>query len=260
MNVTSSLWRNRTRTARLLTFAAVTALLMTGCASDQTNTSRQAEDVNAGLVGSEQSSASPAPVSQDDEDAVNDSEETTDENPQANQTSPEATPSDNESESVEPIESTKPSDDRVGSWVSYKTRNCVTNATSENIVLEWDSNMQNGKSEYLKPSELKKTLGPSAFDCAVSYATFNGETGYFNIEGKALKTENIGTELYFSFPGEPVRPVRSDKFAALTWADESKPGRSLKARASTTDELVKYDQIKVYPIEIRISETQTSSG
>lgn len=237
----------------MLTFTAVASLLMTGCASEQASTSRQAEGV-AAVVGSEQPSASPTAAPTSDEDTNTDSNETTDENSQAEQASPEATPSEIATESIEPT------DNRVASWVSYKTRNCVTNATSANIVLEWNPNMQNGKSEYLKPSELKKTLGPSAFDCAVSYATFNGEFGDFTIEGKALETENDGRGITFRFSGEPVRPVRSDKFAVLTWADEANPGRTLKARASTTDELEQYDQIQVYPIEIRISETRTSSG
>lgn len=158
------------------------------------------------------------------------------------------------------ISSASPTVDRNASWTAYKTRICVTNTSSTNIALEWNPNMQNGKSEYLKPSELKRTLGPNAFDCAVSYATLNAEFGDFTIDGKALETENNGVEIYFRFPGEPHRIVRSDRFAVLTWPDEAKPGRSLKARATTTDELERYEQSQVYPIDIRISETQTNEG
>ena len=96
MKFSSSPWRNHTRTTRLLTCAAVASLLMTGCASDQTNTSRQADGVPA-VLGSEQPSASPTATPTSDEDTNTDSNETTDENSQANQASPEATPSESDS-------------------------------------------------------------------------------------------------------------------------------------------------------------------
>lgn len=78
MDLSSSPWRTHTRTARMLTFAAVASLIMTGCASQQTSTSRQAEGVAAAL-GSEQPSASPTATSASDGDASTDSDETTDE-------------------------------------------------------------------------------------------------------------------------------------------------------------------------------------
>ena len=106
MHLSSSPWRNRTRTARMLTFTAVASLLMTGCASEQASTSRQAEGV-AAVVGSEQPSASPTAAPTSDEDTNTDSNETTDENSQAEQASPEATPSEIATESIEPTESTE---------------------------------------------------------------------------------------------------------------------------------------------------------
>ena len=100
MKFSSSLWRNRTRTARLLTCAAVASLLMAGCASEQASTSRQAEGVTAGLLGSEQPSASPTVTPGSDGNASTDSDETTDENLDADQASPEATPSEIATESI----------------------------------------------------------------------------------------------------------------------------------------------------------------
>lgn len=90
----------------MLTFAAVASLLMTGCASEQASTSRQAEGV-AAVLGSEQPTASPMVTPGSDGDASTDSDETTDENLDADQASPEVTPSEIASESIEPTESSE---------------------------------------------------------------------------------------------------------------------------------------------------------
>ena len=104
MNLSSSLWRNRTRTTRLLAFAAATSLLITGCAAGQSSTSRQAEGVPAALVGSEQPSASAsAPLVGSDEDAGTDSDETTDENSEEPSTAPDDSPTASDAETATAI-------------------------------------------------------------------------------------------------------------------------------------------------------------
>ena len=145
--------------------------------------------------------------------------------------------------------------DREASWLANKMRVCVTNSSSAPIALEWDSYMQNGKSAYLKPYELKKTLGPSAFECAVSYAMFGSEIALFDLEGQGIRIENIGLANFdIKIGASPSTGLTSSEAVESTWPSGITEGRSIEARVTTTDELVQYEQIQVYPIDIYVSD------
>lgn len=148
--------------------------------------------------------------------------------------------------------------DREASWLANKMRICVQNTSSDPITLEWDSYMQNGKSEYLKPYELKKTLGPRAFDCAVSFASFGSEIARVELEGQRIRIENTGMVNFdITFGAVGSVGLASSKPVESTWPSGITEGRLIEARVTTTDELIQYDQIQVYPIEIQVSDANS---
>ena len=143
--------------------------------------------------------------------------------------------------------------DRQASLLANKMRICVQNTSSDPITLEWDSYMQNGKSEYLKPYELKKTLGPSAFDCAVSYAWVGSEIALLYIEGQKISIENAGImDFYVRFEKSVEADLTSNNPVVSTWQSGITDDRLIQARVTTTGKLEPFDQIQVYPIDIRV--------
>ena len=147
--------------------------------------------------------------------------------------------------------------DREASWLANKMRVCVTNSSSAPIALEWDSYMQNGKSAYLKPYELKKTLGPSAFDCAVSYAWVGSEIARLYIEGQKISIENAGIlDFYVRFEKSVEADLTSNNPVVSTWQSGITDDRLIQARVTTTGKLEPFDQIQAYPIDIRVSDAR----
>ena len=143
--------------------------------------------------------------------------------------------------------------DRKASLLANKMRICVQNTSSDPITLEWDSYMQNGRSEYLKPYELKKTLGPSAFDCAVSYAMFGSEIALFDLEDQGIRIENAGIANFDIKFGESMSTgLSASEPVVSTWSSGITEGQLIEARVTTTDALVQYELIQVYPIDIRV--------
>ena len=250
----------------MLTFAAVTSLLITGCAAGQSSTSRQAEGVTAGLVGSEQPSASSgAALLGSDGEANTDSDETADESSEANQASPEATPRENDSESIEPIESIEPTDNRVAGYFANRMRVCVTNDSSSTIAVRWSPSMLTGRKqsglspEYLPPDQLKKTLGPGAFVCAASHATDAGtEDARLYIEGQETTIVNSGQEFLVYFEDRKSRDwvLTPNAPMTFTWPSGITDDRMIEARVTTTGKLEPFDQIQAYPIDFHVSDAR----
>lgn len=145
--------------------------------------------------------------------------------------------------------------DRQASLFANPMRVCVQNRAATPIELQWGEYMRDSKGEYLTSSALKRSLGPNAFDCAVSRGPFD-ELAQLVIEGQRTEILNDGVKFSVAFEDAPKRSVLTPSDpVTFTWKSKNVDGRSIEARVTTTgDELVRYDQINVYPIDIQVFE------
>ena len=145
--------------------------------------------------------------------------------------------------------------DRQASLFANPMRVCVQNRAATPIALRWGEYMRDSKGEYLTSSALKRSLGPNAFDCAVSWGPFD-ELAQLVIEGQRTEILNDGVKFSVAFEEEPKRSLLTpSEPVTFTWKSKNVDGRSIEARVTTTgDELVQYDEINVYPIDIQVFE------
>ena len=145
--------------------------------------------------------------------------------------------------------------DRQASLFANPMRVCVQNRAATPIALQWAGYMRDSKGEYLKSGALERSLGQNAFDCAVSWGPFD-ERAELNIEGQQTSILNDGVKFSVRFDDAPKSFVLTpSQPVTFTWESEDVDGRSIEARVTTPgDELVQYDQIKVYPIDIQVSD------
>lgn len=145
--------------------------------------------------------------------------------------------------------------DRQASLFANPMRVCVQNRATTPIALQWAEYMRDSKGEYLNSGALEKSLGQNAFDCAVSRGPFD-EKAEFNIEGQQTSILNDGVKFSVRFDDAPKSFVLTpSQPVTFTWDSENVDGRSIEARVTTPgDELVQYDQLNVYPIDIQVFE------
>ena len=145
--------------------------------------------------------------------------------------------------------------DRQASLFANPMRVCVQNRAATPIALQWAGYMRDNKGEYLKSGALERSLGQNAFDCAVSWGPFD-EKAEFNIEGQPTSILNDGVRFSVRFDDAPKSFVLTpSQPVTFTWDSEDVDGRSIEARVTTPgDELVQYDQLNVYPIDIQVFE------
>lgn len=155
-------------------------------------------------------------------------------------------PSDSESMMVG---STESEDNRDASVYFNKFRVCIQNKTSGNLDLEWDSSMLTDQNEYLNADQLKTTLGPDAFSCAVSHAKLTLEAAEWKVAGYQMFAEVDARAWYVYSAGERLLPLKPN--APVTQVLESPNKPTLRYESSTNGELRTFDKVKAYPIDVR---------
>lgn len=155
-------------------------------------------------------------------------------------------PSDSESMMVG---STESEDNRDASVYFNKFRVCIQNKTSGNLNLEWDSSMQNDKGEYLSADQLKTTLGPDAFSCAVSFAELTLEAAEWKVAGYQMYAEVDARAWYVYAAGDDLIAIQPN--APVTQVLESPNKPTLRYESSTNGVLRTFDKVKAYPIDVR---------
>ena len=155
-------------------------------------------------------------------------------------------PSDSESMMVG---STESEDNRDASVYFNKFRVCIQNKTSGNLDLEWDSSMQNDQGEYLNADQLKTTLGPDAFSCAVSFAELTLEAAEWKVAGYQMFAEVDARAWYVYSAGAELIPIKPNAPVTQVLQSPNKP--TLRYESSTNGVLRTFDKVKAYPIDVR---------
>ena len=155
-------------------------------------------------------------------------------------------PSDSESMMVG---STESEDNRDASLYFNKFRVCIQNKTSGNLDLEWDSSMQTDQGEYLSADQLKTTLGPDAFSCAVSHAALTIEAAEWKVAGYQMFAEVDARAWYVYSGGERLVPIKPNEPVTQVLKGRNKP--TLRYESSTNGVLRTFDKVKAYPIDVR---------
>lgn len=157
------------------------------------------------------------------------------------------------STSAEPGSTAEPSstteDNREASVYFNKFRVCIQNKTSGNLELEWDSSMLTDQNEYLSPDQLKKTLGPDAFSCAVSHAEYTIEVAEWMIAGYQMFAEVDARAWYVYSAGENLVPLKANAPVTQVLKSSNKP--TLRYESSTNGVLRTFDKVKAYPIDVQ---------
>lgn len=133
----------------------------------------------------------------------------------------------------------------------YKLQVCVQNKTSSPVALEWDDSMLDDTRSYLKPEDVKKTLGPDAFACAFTYATNQSEEyGGALIDGNHFSFWNgdLNTEVYTSSFQDTISEPNKVYVRELRWPDR----RPFEYHVSSTLKLETFNKIRAYPLEVRL--------
>lgn len=133
----------------------------------------------------------------------------------------------------------------------YKLHVCIQNKTSSPVVLEWDDSMLDDTRSYLKPEDVKKTLGPEAFACAFTYATNQSEeNGGAVIDGNDFSFWNgdQDIEVFSSSYRDVISEPNKVYVRELNWPDR----RPFEYRVSSTLKLDTFNKITAYPIELRL--------
>ena len=155
-------------------------------------------------------------------------------------------PSDSESMMVG---STESEDNRDASVYFNKFRVCIQNKTSGNLDLEWDASMLTDQGEYLSADQLKTTLGPDAFSCAVSHAKLTLEVAEWIVAGYQMYAEVDAKAWYVYEGGKTLVPLKPNSPVTQELKYQNRP--SLVFEASTNGELRTFDKVKAYPIDVR---------
>lgn len=159
-----------------------------------------------------------------------------------------------------PASTTNPTSEeqnREASWFRNKNHTCVQNKTSEPIQLKWSSYMQNDKGDYLNENELTKTLGPSAFACAVSFAYIGEEHSLFTISSKGASRE-VRISAYgrwlLRLDGSEYKPW--DGGLSPVYELFGSSDQKLLLQINAKDNLRTIGSLEVYPVDVYITNAQ----
>lgn len=158
-----------------------------------------------------------------------------------------------------PASTTNPTSEeqnRDASWFVNKMHTCVQNKTSEPVTLYWDANSQNDKGEYLNQADLTKTLGPSAFSCAVSFAFIGEEHSSFALEKENGKWDNVSvvnntSQFALLLPEKKVHVLKPGVSPEFLLLDSGNQQLMLQVRIK--NELQTIGNVKVYPVDVYIT-------
>lgn len=149
--------------------------------------------------------------------------------------------------------------DREASWFVNKMRVCISNKTAQPITLFWGEYMQGDDGEYLPEEQRRRTLGPDAFNCAVSYAGAGNEDAYFALQETATSFRLLNdwtSSGYYFYIDEPrydepysnrIYPSQTQDFEATTSS-----GQRLTLRVTLKETLRKVGNVEAYPVDVRI--------
>lgn len=145
-----------------------------------------------------------------------------------------------------------PTEDRSASLFYNKMRVCISNLTSAELRVTWNSWMQNDTGDYLPASELDTTLSPDSSTCAVSYASGGTEEANVSLAGHPVTATNSGGsgfKLNLSGTQASLLPNRTLR------QELAREGNSTFAlEAETNGVLTTFNAVRAYPIDLRVSD------
>ena len=153
--------------------------------------------------------------------------------------------------------STESEDNRDAGLYYDKLHVCIQNKTSSPVVLEWSDWMFDDTHSYLKPEDVKKTLGPDAFACAFTHSTNQGqEQGAAVIDGNNFSFWNgdLGTEVYSSSHEDTISEPNKVYVRELKSPDR----RPFEYHVSSTLKLETFNKIKAYPLDLKLYDPPSS--
>lgn len=131
---------------------------------------------------------------------------------------------------------------------------CIQNKTAEPISLVWSEYMKNTSGNQLDSEQLSKTLGPDAFDCAVSFSYHWNEHAQFKIEGTTLVASNSGETWLIGNSTNEYDNLRRGQVTTWPFTGSTDEQRRYEMRGVGTYTLRTIDKVKAYPVDIQIVE------
>lgn len=144
-------------------------------------------------------------------------------------------------------------EDRQANWLVNQMYLCIQNKTERPLSLVWSEYVKDTSGNQRDAEQLSKTLGPDAFDCAVSYSYRGNEHAEFKIEGHTLIASNsgaiwfIGNDLHSEY-----ELLRTGKVTTWPFTGSTDEQRAYEMRGFGTETLRTFDKVKAYPVDIQI--------
>lgn len=146
--------------------------------------------------------------------------------------------------------------DNLGNFLVNPLYVCVQNKTQEPLAFEWSQFMKNTSGNQLDQELLTKTLGPDAFECAVSYSEKGNEHAEFKVQGTKLIVDNSGLSWYMGKGitlGENV-DLYINQWNKWPFTGSTAEKRKYVMRGIANDKLRNINKVRAYPIDIQIIE------
>ena len=144
-------------------------------------------------------------------------------------------------------------EDRQANWLVNPMYVCIQNKTEQPLSLVWSEYVKDTSGNQRDAEQLSKTLGPDAFDCAVSYSYRGNEHAEFKIEGTTLIASNsgaiwfIGNNLHSEY-----ELLREGKVTTWPFTGSTDEQRSFEMRGVGTETLRTFNKVKAYSVDIQI--------
>lgn len=109
--------------------------------------------------------------------------------------------------------------------------------------------MQGDDGEYLDEGNLTQTLGPDAFNCAVSYAVFGSEHAKLWIDDAEMRVSYAGSPIKLSGPdseGIHLREGVPDELFLATVGNQA-----LVAKSRVSYALKTFGHVEAFPLDVR---------
>lgn len=161
-------------------------------------------------------------------------------------------PSNNASEGQTSSEGSS-AEDRQANWLVNQMYVCIQNKTERPLSLVWSEYVKDTSGNQRDAEQLSKTLGPDAFDCAVSYSWWGNEHAEFKIEGTTLVASNSGAIwlIGHSIHSE-YELLREGKVTTWPFTGSTDEQRRYEMRGFGTETLRTFNKVKAYPVDIQI--------
>lgn len=146
-----------------------------------------------------------------------------------------------------------PAEDRQANWLVNQMYVCIQNKTERPLSLVWSEYVKDTSGNQRDAEQLSKTLGPDAFDCAVSYSWWGNEHAEFKIEGTTLVASNSGAIwLIGHSTHSEYELLREGKVTTWPFTGSTDEQRRYEMRGFGTETLRTFNKVKAYPVDIQI--------